>query len=159
MNEERCEEAGMIYFKDWTLFQRGALPAMQYDHLSCLLQVQGLFPEGYDWVLLVQAGEAMNLIASIPSVEEHPDYSKDQKSLAEHYKALLQTHDCSALVQLIKNIYCKNRELNEKGKTSGKTDQQYMKQAETLLHEELSVALGISFDEMPAYIRKQVEAM
>ena len=108
---------------------------------------------------IISKEEAINLIASIPSVEEHPDYSKDQKSLAEHYKALLQTHDCSALVQLIKNIYCKNRELNEKGKTTGKTDQQYMKQAETLLHEELSIALGIPFDEIPAYIRKQIAAM
>ena len=35
------------------------------------------------------------------------------------------------------------------GKNAGKTDMQYMKQAETLLHEDLSVALGIPFDEMP----------
>lgn len=107
---------------------------------------------------IISEEEARNLIASIPSVEENPNYSKDQKALAEHYKSMLQTHDCVALLQLVKDIYRKNRELNEKGKTAGKTDMQYMKQAETLLHEELSVALGIPFEEMTAYIRKQVEA-
>ncbi len=108
---------------------------------------------------IITKEEALDLIASIPAVEEQPDYSKDQKALAEHYKTLLQSHDCASLVQLIKNIYRKNRELNERGKTTGKTDQQYMKQAEALLHEELSVALDIPFDEVPAYIRKQVEAV
>ena len=41
----------------------------------------------------------------------------------------------------------------------GKTDQQYRKRAEELLHEELSVALGISFDEVPAYIEQRISAL
>ena len=106
---------------------------------------------------IITKEEALSLIASIPSIEENPDYSKDYKTLADHYQALLDTHDCYALVQLIKNIYCKNQELLEKGKGSKKTDQHYRKQAETLLHEELSVALNIPLDEVPAFIQKQLE--
>ena len=53
----------MIAFKDWKLTQEGPLPAMQYDHLSCRLQVQGVLPEGYEWAMLVKAGDAMNIIA------------------------------------------------------------------------------------------------
>ena len=107
---------------------------------------------------IISKEEAMHLIASIPSVEETPDYSKDQKALAEHYKCMLQTHDCAALIQLIKNIHRKSQELEARGKTPGKTDVQYKKQAEIFLHEELSVVLGIPFEEIPSYIRKQVEA-
>lgn len=101
--------------------------------------------------------QAMELISTIPSIKEFPDYCKDQRALAEHYKAQLQTHDCTVLIQLIKNIHCKNQELNARGKTVGKTDIQYMKQAENFLHEELSIALDIPFDEVPTYIRKQIE--
>jgi hypothetical protein len=61
---------------------------------------------------IITKEEALNLIASIPSIEENPDYSNDYKTLADHYQALLDTHDCYALVQLIKNIYCKNQELH-----------------------------------------------
>ena len=36
-------------------------------------------------------------------------------------------------------------------------DERYMKQAEHLLHGEFSAALGIPYDEVPAYIAKRVE--
>ena len=106
---------------------------------------------------IITKEEALRLIDSIPSVEEHPDYTKDQKTLVAHYKTLIQTHDCATLIQLIKNIRRKTKELSERGKPLGKTDQQYMKQAETFLHEELSVALDIPFEHVPAYIRQQIE--
>jgi CarD family transcriptional regulator len=35
-------------------------------------------------------------------------------------------------------------------------DERYMKQAERLLHGELSAALGIPFEEVPDYIAKRV---
>lgn len=56
----------MIAFKDWKLTQEGPLPVMQYDHLSCRLQVRGAMPEGYAWAMLVKAGDAMNIIAMEP---------------------------------------------------------------------------------------------
>lgn len=101
--------------------------------------------------------QAQELIISIPSIQENPNYSKDQKALNEQYRTLMQMHDCTALVQLIKDIYKKNCVLNEKGKSAGKTDLQYMKQAEELLHEELAVALDIPFEEVPNYIEQQLK--
>lgn len=106
---------------------------------------------------VISRQQALELIASIPSIEEKPNYSKDQKALSESYKSLLQAHNCTALVQLIKNVHTKKRVLSEKGKSAGKTDLQYMKQAEELLHEELSIALGIPFEEVPAYIRQKIK--
>ena len=79
--------------------------------------------------------------------------------LAEHYRTFLQTHECEDLIRLIKTVYRKSKKLVQNGKKPGKTDQQYRKRAEELLHEELSVALGISFDEVPAYIEQRISAL
>ncbi len=102
--------------------------------------------------------QAVELIASIPQLPELPTQYKDQKALVEAYKSLVQTHDCSTLLQLIMSIYKKGSELTEKGKSLGKIDQQYKKQAEEMLHEELSIALGIPYADIPTYIREHVPA-
>ncbi|MFR6291566.1 MAG: CarD family transcriptional regulator [Peptococcaceae bacterium] len=106
---------------------------------------------------VISKEQAQQLIASIPSIEEHPNYSKNQKVLIEEYRSLLQTHDCTALVQLILDVHKKELVLNAQGKTAGKTDLQYMKQAQTLLHEELSVALDIPYEDVADYIRQQIK--
>ena len=50
-----------------------------------------------------------------------------------------------------------HNELTKKGKTLGKIDMQYKKQAEEMLHEELSIVLNIPYEDIPGYIRRQVE--
>ena len=68
---------------------------------------------------------------------------------SEHYQEVLQSHDCEDLVQLIKTVYAKSK---RNGRRLSQVDQRYRKRAEELLHGELSVALGIPFNEVPAYI-------
>ncbi|MBQ6949294.1 MAG: hypothetical protein IJN41_06365, partial [Firmicutes bacterium] len=77
----------------------------------------------------------------------------------EHYKHSLDSHEVSDLVQLIKTIYLKNEDLATRGKRPSNTDMQYMKKAEDLLHSELSIALGIHFHEVSAFITSQIEQM
>ena len=89
--------------------------------------------------------QAEALIGRIPEIEENPCGGKDQQMLAEHYRSLMRTHDCDDLVQLIKTIYGKNRERTAQGKKPARTEAEYMKRAEELLHGELAAALGISF--------------
>lgn len=101
--------------------------------------------------------QADTLILSIPSLPELPPQYKDQKALVGAYKALVQTHDCTTLLQLIKSIRKKDSELTQKGKHLGKIDIQYKKQAEQMLCEEFSIALSIPLDEIPTYIQKRVE--
>lgn len=103
--------------------------------------------------------QANTLIASIPKLPVLPTQYKDQKALVEAYKSLVQTHDCSVLLQLIMSIHQKGTELTEKGKTLGKIDMQYKKQAEEMLHEELSVVLDIPYEDIPTYIRQQIEVI
>ena len=57
------------------------------------------------------------------------------------------------------SIHRKGSELTEKGKSLGKIDTQYKKQAEEMLHEELSIVLDIPYEEIPSYIRSQLETI
>jgi len=101
--------------------------------------------------------EAETLIRKIPEIREDICETHNQKVLEDHYKASLMTHDCEELVQLIKTVYAKKKNLEKNGKKTGKTDQTYMKRAKQLLHEELSIALDIPVAEVEAYITKCIE--
>ena len=101
--------------------------------------------------------EAEALIRKIPEIREDICETHNQKVLEDHYKASLMTHDCEDLVQLIKTVYAKKKHLEKSGKKTGKTDQTYMKRAKQLLHEELSVALGIPVAEVEEYITKCIK--
>lgn len=107
---------------------------------------------------VISREEAEELIRRIPEIREDICESHNQKVLEDHYKASLMSHDCEDLVQLIKTVYAKKKNLERTGKKAGKTDTQYMKRAKALLHEELSVALGIPVEEVEDYIAKSVES-
>ncbi|MBQ7796266.1 MAG: CarD family transcriptional regulator [Lachnospiraceae bacterium] len=106
---------------------------------------------------VISRDEAEALIRKIPEIREDICESHNQKVLEDHYKASLMTHDCEDLVQLIKTVYAKKKNLERNGKKTGKTDQTYMKRAKQLLHEELSIALDIPVAEVEDYITRAVE--
>ena len=56
----------MIQFQDWTIQAEGRVLARQYDNLTRELRVEGVIPEGWEWDLLVQAGEQMDIIRLTP---------------------------------------------------------------------------------------------
>lgn len=107
---------------------------------------------------VISKEEAEALIRKIPEIREDICDSHNQKVLEDHYKASLMTHECEDLIQLIKTVYVKRKNLERNGKKTGKTDQQYMKRAKALLHEELSIALGIPVTDVEDYITKVVES-
>ena len=106
---------------------------------------------------VISKEEAEMLLEKIPEIREDICDTRNQKVLEDHYKASFQSHECEDLVQLIKTVYLKKQNLEKSGKKTGKTDQQYMKRAQSLLHEELSIALGIPLEEVEDYITRAVE--
>lgn len=100
--------------------------------------------------------EASRLIARIPHISESVCEVRDHRALDSHYRASLQAHSCEELIRLIKSVYKKNRIMSARGKKPGRTDTEYKRKAETLLHEELSVALGIPYDDVPQYIEREM---
>lgn len=56
----------MIQFQDWTIRAEGQVLARQYDNLIRELRIEGDMPEGWDWDLLVQAEEMLDIIRLTP---------------------------------------------------------------------------------------------
>ena len=101
--------------------------------------------------------QAQELIHEIPSIRAEICTERNPTTLRVHYEASLQSHECRRLISLIKGIRRKGEETEKKGRKMGQVDQRYRKKAESLLHGELAIALGMSQEEVAEYIRKTVE--
>ena len=97
--------------------------------------------------------EAEDLIARIPEIQGEICTSHSITNLRQQYDEFFRGHDCETYIRLVKGVYDKG----ESGKKLGQTDQRYMKRAEDTLHGELAVALGITPDEVPAYIKSVLD--
>ncbi len=102
--------------------------------------------------------EAEELIERLPEIQQAHVENRDYRALAQQYREFLESHRCEDLVQLIKAVYFKTQKQSRAGKKPSKVDQEFGKRAKSLLHDELSAALGIPFEEVPEYIAKRLGA-
>jgi CarD family transcriptional regulator len=103
--------------------------------------------------------EAERLIDSIPSFSAEAYHNRSMQQLSVHYETALKSYDCAALIQLVLSIHAKKRCAEEQNHKFGQIDEKFMKQAESLLHSEFSIALGIPVEKVPGYIASRVSAM
>lgn len=93
--------------------------------------------------------EALNIIESIPQVEE---IKSDDKSLENIYKELLATENLLDLVKIIKTTYLRNQKRKESGKKIGDKDESYFQKAEKYLYSTLSISLNMTYNDCKEYI-------
>ncbi|MDR1565092.1 MAG: CarD family transcriptional regulator [Oscillospiraceae bacterium] len=105
---------------------------------------------------VVSREEAEKLIALIPTIKAKPYHNRATSELEQHYRAFFKSHNCEDLIEITMSIYNKRQELAEQKRKFGSVDERFMKQAEDLLFGELSVALDVPKDEMPAYIERRI---
>ncbi len=55
-------KSSSIIYKDWRIQAPIATIAYRYDNLSRVLKIEGVFPEGYRWDMLVQCGDSFDII-------------------------------------------------------------------------------------------------
>ena len=108
---------------------------------------------------IISKEEAERLIGTIPFIQAEPYHQKAVKLLTARYEASLQTHDCADLIELIMSIYAKKNIAEVQNRKLGAVDERFMKHAEDLLFSELSVALDIPMEGVPAYIKSKIEAL
>lgn len=106
---------------------------------------------------VISREEAEALIDLIPSIQAEACHAPTMQALAQHYQSSVRSHDCRALLELTMSIYRKQRQAESKKRHLGAVDERYMKQAERLLHGELSAALDIPVEDVPSYIASRVE--
>ncbi|MGE5390309.1 MAG: CarD family transcriptional regulator [Deltaproteobacteria bacterium] len=102
--------------------------------------------------------EVQYLIQQIPHITTNiSNENRNLKMLSDHYEALLQTHDCADLLQLIKSVYAKRQIAAENGKKLGKIDEHFLQLAEELLYGEFAIVLGIPKDQVKSYIEARIK--
>lgn len=103
---------------------------------------------------VISKEEVLNLISKISSIDviEIPD-----KNYENEYKRLLGVSSLENLVKIIKTTYMRNDHRLQNKKKISETDDIYFKRAEKQLYSELSVSLGLTYDETKDYIINCVE--
>lgn len=98
--------------------------------------------------------EAEEFINELPQIEGIQ--TENEKERFQMYKQMLVSGDRRAWAAMIKGLHSLQKKRMEKGARLAVRDQEGMKTAEKLLHEELAAALEIMPDQVPAYIRHKL---
>ena len=91
--------------------------------------------------------QALALIHKLPTAP---------RTLMQQYRSILHSNDCDQLISLIKMIYEKKHLLEERGRHASQTDLAFFRKAQSLLYEELAVALEIPLSTVPSFIDQQL---
>lgn len=102
---------------------------------------------------VISETEAKDLIESIPHIHTEIYKNSSMQQLTKHYQAILDTHGCKELLELIKSISMKRVEAMKNNRNLGQIDKKFMKRAEDLLYGEFAAALHLSKDEVADYVR------
>lgn len=105
---------------------------------------------------IITKQEAEQLIDKIPTVHAEAYHNSAMSQLANHYKELLKTHDCSDLLELCMSIYAKKQVAEQQNRKFGAVDEKFMKLAEDLLYGELASALDIDKEQVTDYIGMRI---
>lgn len=102
---------------------------------------------------LITKDEIQELIQETPNIETLENKSANMKS---QYANLLKTDNIADLVCIIKTSYLRNKARLDAHKKAASVDDEYLQKAEKYLFDELSVVLGMSFDEAKEYFNDEV---
>lgn len=108
---------------------------------------------------VISREEALRLIDQMPSMEVEPWQSGALREMNERYQAIVATHECADLIELVMSIYAKKKNAEQEKRKFGAADERFMKEGEALLHGELAVALDIPVNQVPNYIADRLSAV
>ncbi len=103
---------------------------------------------------VISREEAEELIREMP--DEPLIWIENEIQRREAYKKIIDSGDRRELVKLIKTLCLHRKELVEKHKKLRSTDERFLAEAENMLYDEFSYALGIPREEVISYIRSHV---
>lgn len=101
---------------------------------------------------VLNRAQALALIHAMPGIAAEVNRFNSKRVLEEHYRALMKPYTPEALVRTIKSVYEKRENDGGRQRPLNTTDEHYKKRAETLLYQELSLALDIPAAEVERYI-------
>ena len=105
---------------------------------------------------VISGEEVESLLSEIPTVDAKGYYCPSVQLLTAYYEAILKSYRCIDLAKLVMSIRTKKKELEAQNRKLGQIDARFMKRAEELLCGELAVVLGITPEEVPAYLDERL---
>ena len=105
---------------------------------------------------LLDKAQINSILAQVPSAQDL--WSADERERNERYAALLRSDDYAGIVKMIAQLHIYRETLREKGKKLHQSDERLLAQAQTLIHQEFSFALGLPEAETIRYIMKRIAA-
>lgn len=105
---------------------------------------------------LMSKEEVNELIKKIPNISL---IECNDKMIETEYKNLLSTGTKEDLIKIIKTTYLRNKERIDNKKKISDKDNNYFNKAEKILYNELSIVLGMTYEETKNYIIDKVSKM
>lgn len=104
---------------------------------------------------IISKKKARDVVKTIPDIQTIWVDDKNERMVL--YKTALRSGECAEWLKLTKTLFEKKRERWDLGKQLSAADEHILSSAESLLHGELALALGIELEEMGSYIEKQLD--
>lgn len=146
----------VIYYRDICLIKK---IEDNYYYLSPILDSSLIIkiPLNKNNVLkkILSKKEALSLIEKIPSI----NIISDTKNMELSYKMLLKTENREDLIRIIKTTYLRNQKRVNTHKKTSDRDLEYFYLAEKYLYSELSIVLGLSYDDTKKFVIDEVSKL
>ena len=97
---------------------------------------------------LITLTELETLMRETPDIELLDNKPANMKS---QYATLLKGNDIHDLIRIVKTSYARNKERLDQNKKIASVDNEYLQKAEKYLFDELSVVLGMNYEEAREY--------
>lgn len=102
---------------------------------------------------IISKDEAEAFIKTIPDI---PTITAQDRAIENEYKILMRSNEMNDLIKIIKTSYLRNDVRRENGKKLSEIDDTYLKRAEQILYNELSISLGMTFDGVKQYVIESI---
>lgn len=103
---------------------------------------------------IISREELDNIIDNIPNIDV---IKCSDKYIENDYKSLMHSGRHEDLIKIIKTTYLRNKERIDNKKKVTDKDIMYFKKAEEYLYTEVSIVLGVSYEEAKMYVIDKVE--
>lgn len=105
---------------------------------------------------LLSASQIDAILARVPAVE--PQWPADERERRDLFSSLLRTGDHAAIVRMIAQLFTYKEELQKQGKKLHQSDERLLREAQALIHQEFSFALGLEEADTIRYIMEHIAA-
>lgn len=93
----------------------------------------------------------------VKSASEKSEWIENDAERKLYCDSAVKSGDRGELMRMMEMLYLRREELKNQKSHFHNIDAQYLKTAERMLHDEIAYVLGISLDEVPAYIQSRIK--